>query len=150
MKKNKIPEVGIYLKGKINLNGINTIASAYEAFDVFKAIDNFNKSMDCFEQFYVIYLNNAAKILSVSLIGEGGETSCTVSIMKIAQGALLQNSTSIVLGHNHPSGNLKPSKADINLTNQIKEALILFNIKVLDHLILSTENYYSFANEGII
>lgn len=150
MKKNEIPEIGIYLKTKINLDEVETITSAYDAFNVFKAIENFNKSIDCFEQFYVMYLNNASKILSVALIGEGGETSCPVSVQKIAQGAILQNAQGIILAHNHPSGKLLPSNADEALTTRIKEALELFNIKVLDHLIISTEKYLSFANEGII
>lgn len=146
----KIPQVGIFLVDKIDLNEAKQITTAQQAADVFKSIKDFNKVIDCYEQFYAIYLNQANKILSVSLIGSGGETSCTVSVQKIAQGAILQNAQGIILSHNHPSGNIAPSDQDKKLTRQIISAMELFNIKVLDHLIITSDNYYSFSNNGII
>lgn len=146
----KIPQVGIFLVNKIDLNEAKKITTAQQAADVFKAIEDFNKTIDCYEQFYTIYLNQNSKILSVCCIGSGGETSCTVSVQKIAQGAILQNAQGIILSHNHPSGNLAPSDQDKKLTRQIVSAMELFNIKVLDHLIITSDNYYSFSNNGII
>lgn len=66
----------------------------------------------------------------------------------ILQAALLTNSVTIILAHNHPSGNLQPSRQDIDITKQVKEAAQLMRIKILDHLILTDTGYYSFADEG--
>lgn len=75
-------------------------------------------------------------------------TDITVDVRVILQAALLTNSVAIILAHNHPSGNLQPSRQDINITKQVKEAAQLMRIKILDHLILTDTGYYSFADEG--
>lgn len=94
--------------------------------------------------------NQASQVLGYTLISEGGITETTVDVRLILQAALLTNSVSLILAHNHPSGNLKPSKLDIELTKQIKEAAKLMRINVLDHIILTSDKYYSFADEGEI
>lgn len=100
------------------------------------------------EYFKVLFLNQASQVLGYTLISEGGITETTVDVRLILQAALLTNSVSLILAHNHPSGNLKPSKLDIELTKQIKEAAKLMRINVLDHIILTSDKYYSFADEG--
>lgn len=102
------------------------------------------------EYFKVLFLNQASQVLGYTLISEGGITETTVDVRLILQAALLTNSVSLILAHNHPSGNLKPSKLDIELTKQIKEAAKLMRINVLDHIILTSDKYYSFADEGEI
>jgi len=102
------------------------------------------------ELFIAIYLNNAQKILHHEIISEGGITGTVVDPRTIIKKALTYNAISIILCHNHPSGSLKPSKADEAITRKIKEAALLFDIKVLDHLIVSNEGYFSFADEGLI
>jgi DNA repair protein RadC len=82
------------------------------------------------------------------LISEGGITDTTVDVRVILQAALLTNSVAIILAHNHPSGNLKPSRQDMKITKQVKDAARLMRITVIDHLILTDEGYYSFADEG--
>ncbi len=88
------------------------------------------------------------QVLGYTLISEGGITDTTVDVRVILQAALLTNSVAIILAHNHPSGNLKPSRQDMEITKQVKNAAQLMRITVLDHLILTDAGYYSFADEG--
>ncbi|MCR4965496.1 MAG: DNA repair protein RadC [Bacteroidales bacterium] len=102
------------------------------------------------EEFWIILLNQAANILKMVQIGKGGLTSTTVDVRLIMQEALVQKATGIILCHNHPSGSVRPSNLDKSLTNQVKEAAALLNIRVMDHIIVSGNAYFSFADEGIL
>jgi DNA repair protein RadC len=102
------------------------------------------------EVFAVIFLNRANKIVHFEIISEGGITGTVADPRIIIKKALEENAVNIILSHNHPSGNLKPSLADEELTRKIKEAARLFDIRVLDHIIVSEDGYYSFADEGIL
>ncbi len=103
-----------------------------------------------YEVFAVVFLNRANKINHFEIISKGGITGTVADPRIIMKKALEEEATSIVLSHNHPSGNLKPSLADEDLTLKIKSAASLFDIKVLDHIIVSDEGYFSFADEGIM
>jgi len=103
-----------------------------------------------YEEFWVMFLNRANARLSIHSISEGGQSGTVVDPKKIFKLALEQNAASIVLCHNHPSGNLKPSDADIKLTKKLKEAGQMLDMPVLDHLIIGDEKYFSFADEGIL
>jgi len=103
-----------------------------------------------YEQFVVLMLNRANHIIRVINISEGGISGTVADPKKIFKLALENNASGIILGHNHPSGNLKPSDADIKLTRKIKEAGLLLEISVLDHIIVGVEKYYSFADEGMM
>jgi len=83
-------------------------------------------------------------------VSEGGITGTVADPRIILKKALEQDAVSLVLCHNHPSGSLKPSKADEDLTRKIKQAALFFDIKILDHLIVSDAGYYSFADEGLL
>jgi DNA repair protein RadC len=102
------------------------------------------------EEFWIVLLSRANKIIDKQLIGRGGISETTADIKLIFKKSIESLASGIILAHNHPSGNLKPSQSDINLTNKIIEASKLMDIKVLDHLIIGDGNYYSFADEGII
>ena len=102
------------------------------------------------EVFVVVFLNRANRINHYEIISEGGITGTVADPRIILKKALEEDAVSIILCHNHPSGNLLPSKADEDLTYKIKEAAKYFDIKVLDHIIVSEEGYYSFADEGIL
>ena len=103
----------------------------------------------CYKEYFkVLFLNQASQILGYTLISEGGITDTTVDVRVILQVALLTNSVAIILAHNHPSGNLKPSRQDMEITKQVKDAAKLMRITVSDHLILTDTGYYSFADEG--
>lgn len=102
------------------------------------------------EVFAVVFLNRANKILHHEIISEGGITATVADPRIILKKALEHNATAIILSHNHPSGSLKPSKQDEDLTYKIKEAAKYFDIVVTDHIIVSDEGYLSFADEGIL
>lgn len=102
------------------------------------------------EIFLVVFLNRANKIIHHEIISEGGITGTVADPRIILKKALEHNATAIILCHNHPSGSLKPSAADTALTYKIKEAANFFDILVADHVIVSNEGYYSFADEGIL
>ncbi len=102
------------------------------------------------EVFAVIFLNNANKVTHHEVISEGGITGTVADPRIILKKALEHNAVSIVLCHNHPSGSIKPSRQDEELTHKIKEAAKYFDIHVLDHIIVSEEGYFSFADEGIL
>jgi len=120
------------------------IKSSVDVADYFKAtFQDLN-----YEVFAVLLLNNANKIIHVEIISKGGITSTVADPRIILKIALEHSATNIVLCHNHPSGNLQPSKADEDITFKIKNAAALLEIKVIDHLIVSNEGYYSFMDEG--
>jgi DNA repair protein RadC len=101
-----------------------------------------------YEVFAVLYLNKSNKINHFEIISRGGITGTVADPRVILKKALEYDATSIILSHNHPSGNLKPSRADEELTYKIKEASKYFDIRVMDHIIVSEDGYYSFADEG--
>ena len=103
-----------------------------------------------YEVFAVVFLNRANKINHFEIISRGGITGTVADPRVILKKALEEDATSIVLSHNHPSGNLQPSRADEELTKKIKEAATYFDIKVIDHIIVSEDGFYSFADEGIL
>ncbi|MBX2934783.1 MAG: DNA repair protein RadC [Ferruginibacter sp.] len=103
-----------------------------------------------YEVFAVLFLNQANKINHFEIVSKGGITGTVADPRIILKKALDNNATSLVLCHNHPSGNLRPSKADEELTKKIAEAARYMDIKVIDHLIVSEEGYYSFADEGLL
>jgi len=102
------------------------------------------------EIFAVIFLNRANKINHFEIVSAGGITGTVADPRVILKKALEENAVSIILCHNHPSGSLKPSRADEELTAKIKEAAKYFDIKVIDHIIVSEDGYFSFADEGIL
>jgi DNA repair protein RadC len=104
------------------------------------------------ESFMVMYLNNGNQVLGVCPVSIGGITGTVADVRLILSVALKAVACSIILAHNHPSGNLKPSQNDIDLTNRIKEAGRYMDIKILDHIILSPvdDTFFSFADEGLL
>jgi DNA repair protein RadC len=107
----------------------------------------FEDIMDHKESFKVILLSRSNQVLGVHHVSDGGISGTVVDIKIIAQAAILANASAVILSHNHPSGNKNPSNADKQITNKTKEALDLLDITVVDHLILTDETYYSFADE---
>jgi DNA repair protein RadC len=95
-------------------------------------------------------MNHSKQVMSWSKISAGGRSATVVEVPSIVQLALLGNASSVILAHNHPSNQMKPSHADINLTNRVKKALQLFNIGLDDHIILTATGYVSFADRGLL
>ncbi|MBG9377898.1 DNA repair protein RadC [Panacibacter sp. DH6] len=102
------------------------------------------------EVFAVVFLNRANKIMHYEVISEGGITGTVADPRIILKKTLEHDAVNIILCHNHPSGSIKPSRQDEEITQKIKEAARFLDVKVLDHIIVSEEGYYSFADEGIL
>jgi DNA repair protein RadC len=102
------------------------------------------------EEFWVILLNRANNIIYKTAISKGGISGTVADPRLIFKTAIEYNASGIILSHNHPSGNIKPSEADIQLTKKIKEAGKNLDIEILDHIIIAGENYFSFADEGML
>lgn len=102
------------------------------------------------EEFWVVFLNQGNKVLKVIKLSQGGITGSVVDVRILMKAALDCFATGIIVAHNHPSGNLKPSQEDINVTKQIAKSGELLSIKLLDHLIINQNSYYSFADEGML
>ncbi len=103
-----------------------------------------------YEEFWVLMINRGSRMIGRECISTGGVSGTVVDAKIVFKRALDSMATSIVLCHNHPSGNLQPSKADIQLTRKLKKAGKVLDIAVLDHLIIGVSGYYSFADEGIM
>ncbi len=102
------------------------------------------------ESFYAIYLNRANLIIGVTELSKGGITGTVVDIRTVLAIALSCAATSIIISHNHPSSSVKPSGADEKITARLKAAAALFDITLLDHIIITHQHYYSFADEGLL
>ena len=102
------------------------------------------------EEFWILYLNNSNKVIRNGQISKGGITSTLVDLRLVFKEALQIGAVGIILAHNHPSGTLKPSQADIHLTKKLKMAGDSLDIKVLDHLIVTEKAYFSFADENML
>jgi len=102
------------------------------------------------EEFWILLLNRSNKIIKTEFIGRGGVSGTVADVRVILKSAVEHLASSIVLAHNHPSGNLQPSKEDINLTQKIKQGAAIFDVNVVDHIIVGDANYYSFADEGLL
>ena len=102
------------------------------------------------EEFWLLLLNQAAKVIDKVRISQGGIDQTTVDIRTIMREAILMRATQIAVVHNHPSGSLKPMKEDIDITTKIKKACELLNIRLIDHVIVTDANYYSFHDNGVI
>jgi DNA repair protein RadC len=102
------------------------------------------------EEFWVVFLNRSNKIIDKQKISQGGISGTVTDVRIILKMAIEKFATSLILCHNHPSGNNKPSDADITITKKIKESGTLMDISLLDHLIITDGYYYSFADEGLL
>ena len=102
------------------------------------------------EQFKVVLMNRAQRVLGIYELSTGGVTGTVADPKLVFTAALKANACNIILSHNHPSGNLKPSRADEELTKKIATAGMYLDIKVIDHIIVTSEGYYSFADEGLL
>lgn len=111
-----------------------------------------NDTIHLQERFVAMYLNRANRVIGVYPISIGGITGTVADVRLILSVALKTAATSIILAHNHPSGNMKPSQSDLDLTKKTSEAARFMDIRILDHIIISPEvgEYYSFADEGLI
>ena len=137
----------VELSYKPKFKNIYKVISSEDAYKYL--LPTYREGTICYKEYFkVLFLNQANQVLGYTLISEGGITETSVDVRVILQAALLTNSVALVLAHNHPSGNLKPSRQDMEITKQVKDAAQIMRIQILDHIILTDTGYYSFADEG--
>ncbi|MBI4947121.1 MAG: JAB domain-containing protein [Bacteroidetes bacterium] len=144
----EISEIEINYKPLKKTSDLTKVTTSRDASDFFRQI--WSERMQYVEEFYVLLLNRSNLIIGYLKLSEGGTNGTVVDAKIVFQASLKANAQAIILCHNHPSGNLKPSEADIGLTKKIKQAGITMDIPVLDHVILTYEGYFSFADEGLM
>lgn len=110
----------------------------------------FKDCMQVHEEFWTVLLNNSNEVQGYFKVSQGGITGTVVDVRLVAKAALDTLATSVILCHNHPSGTLKPSEADIRITKKIQEGLALLDVKVLDHVIVTKDDYFSFADNQML
>lgn len=141
----ELAEIEVSYSQRVSANNRIKIKAAK---DVFDAVHLFWPGFDHVEYFYVLFLNRNNQVLGSHMVSKGGFTGTVIDIRVIFQVALKVCATSIICLHNHPSGNLAPSDADHIVTKKIKSAGELLDISLLDHLIITSESFYSFAENG--
>jgi DNA repair protein RadC len=123
------------------------IVNSYKAYECLLPL--FEGILDYRERFAILLLNRHNKVIAYAIISEGGVAGTIVDPKIIFQHALLANASAMMLCHNHPSGSMAPSPSDTEITQKVKSAGKIIDILVYDHIIITSEGYYSFADEGI-
>lgn len=141
-------EISINYTPQFKLSECPTVSSSKDAEAQFRKL--WSDKIHYLEESIIMLLNRANKVIGYSKLSIGGTTGTVVDLKVIFQTALKANAQSFILCHNHPSGNLKPSEADKNITRKIKDAGRFMEISLLDHIIITNEGYYSFADEGLL
>ena len=145
-----VSEVKLLYKNRVPASQRRKVTSSHEAIEIFLAHWD-RDQIDYVEEFKVLALNRANKAIALTTVSQGGISGTVVDPKIIFQFALKSCASSIILAHNHPSGNSQPSHADVQLTKKLKSAGEYLEIPVLDHLIITSENScYSFADEGLL
>ena len=142
-----IAEVQISYSSHVEAKDRLKVSGSGDAADAFRKIW---PAYDHIEFSYMLMMNRQNQILGYHQLSKGGMTGAVVDVRVIFQVALKACATSIILAHNHPSGNLACSDADRKISTQIKQAGVILDIPLLDHLIMTTDSYYSMADEGIL
>lgn len=143
----KVSEAKLTYINKVKACDRIKITVSSDAYSVFKASWD-NDTIDAYETFKCAYVNNSNQVLGVVTISTGGIRGTLVDPQKVFCGAIKCFASGIILVHNHPSGSLKPSESDNTLTQRMKHAGDILGIKILDHLIITRDTYFSYADEG--
>jgi DNA repair protein RadC len=149
-KENELRELKVLYTSRKREDLKEKITTSERAYELL--LNTYDKNtISCQEQFNVLFLNNANQPLGIYKASKGGITGTIADIRLILGMALKSLATGLILSHNHPSGNLKPSDTDIQLTKKFKEACLLLDINLLDHIIISPYNEkFSFADKGLM
>ena len=145
----KVSEVELVYRSKVKPKHRIAVSNSSSAYEVFKQSWDENK-IELIEQFKILLLDYRNNCLGISEISTGTMNNCPVDIKIVLATALKAKASKIIPAHNHPTGNLLPSDADIELTGRLVEAGKILDIAVVDHLIVTAQNYYSFADSGLM
>jgi DNA repair protein RadC len=143
----QICEITVNYSSKVKPSNRPKIAGSRDVFDLVMPLWD---DIEYRESFAILLLNRANRVLGIANISTGGISGTVADPKVIFQHALKANASSIIMLHNHPSGNTQPSEADISLTRKMKECGKFMDLPVLDHVIVTADGYYSFADEGLI
>lgn len=144
-----LEEVQLSYRNKVPASQRPQVCQPEDALSLFRSIWNTDE-IELVESFKMLLLSNGNRALGVYHASQGGSVGTVVDIRMLLTVALRTNACKLLVAHNHPSGNLTPSQADIEMTERLKAGAKLLEITLLDHLILTSENYYSFANDGLL
>lgn len=143
----KVAEIEIVYKSKVKPSERPLVKDAKDAYALL--MDKWDANLiEIQEQFKVVFLNRASKVLGLLNLSTGGKTSTIADPGLILAAAMKAGATSILIAHNHPTGTLKPSQADLALTQKLKMAAAYHDINMADHIIVTTEGYYSMTDNG--
>jgi len=145
---NHVAEVELVYRNKVKASDRPQIKDSHLAYRYLLNSWDTGK-IEFVEQFKIMLLNRACRLLGILDISTGGTAGTFADPKLVFSAALKANASAIILAHNHPSGNLKPSQPDIRLTDQLRQAGRLLEIEISDHLIVSNEGYFSFSDEGV-
>ena len=149
MKSDNIAEIQISYSAKVAKKFRIKINKSEDAY--LSLLNSWNKDLiELQEEFKILLVNNANEVLGIQNLSKGSTNGVTVDVKLLFAVALKACATGIIIAHNHPSGSLKPSESDRNLTKKIKESGKLLDIKLLDHLIVTKDSYFSLADNGMI
>ncbi|MFZ0598824.1 MAG: JAB domain-containing protein [Flavobacterium sp.] len=144
-----VSEIELIYKTKVKASERPQIKSSRDAYRL--VVDAWDPcKIELFEQFKILLLNQACRVLGIYEISSGGITGTVVDLRLIFSAALKASATSLIMIHNHPSGNLTASEADKQITRKVREAGKLLDISLLDSMIITPESYYSFADDGAL
>lgn len=145
----EVAEIELSYKSKVKPSLRPKVGTSHDAANILRQYWEDTK-MELVEQFYILVLNRANKVLGFYKVSSGTVAGCYVDAKSVFVPALKANACAVILAHNHPSGSTSPSQADIDVTKKLAAGGKLLDINVLDHVILTTESHYSFADEGLI
>ncbi len=146
--KSNISEISLTYKRKVKASDRPKINSSLSAYQLFR--ENWNDlTINLFEEFKILLLNRNNQCMGIMTLSQGGVSGTLVDPKLVFVSALKVRACGIILGHNHPSGNLKASKSDIALTEKLELGGKYLDLKVLDHIILTDDNYFSFADNDL-
>lgn len=145
----EVSEIQLSYKSTVKPSQRPKINESKDAYEVLKQSWDSSK-LELVEQFKAMFTNRANKVLGIYEVSTGGIAGTVADPRLIFVAALKVGASGVILSHNHPSGNLKPSQADIDLTKKIKDAGRFLEIQLLDHVIITSEGYFSFADEGVL
>ena len=145
----QVAEVQLSYKSKVSAKDRPMVRNSQDTYDILMQIWD-QDTLELAESFKVLFLNRANRVMGVYSLSHGGMTGTVADPKLVFIAALKAAACNIILAHNHPSGNLTPSSADISLTEKMVQAGKFLDINVLDHLIVTTDGYLSFADDGLM
>ncbi len=143
----EVAEIKLSYSAKVKSSLRPRVESSRQVYEVFAQVWD-SERIEFVEDFKVMLLSRANRVLGIVTISSGGTAGTVVDVKLVYAAAIKANASSVILAHNHPSGNVLPSEQDKRLTQRVKQAGSILDIPVLDHMIMTVEGYYSFADEG--